>query len=310
MVYNERVQLREDSFLSEKKTIVLEDLNADEASNLLGTQDRNLNVLAQSFGYTIYYRDNVFTIEDCPDEVAQKIEEVLHALLKQAERGISITEQDVIYASRAVQHNEPVDFEEFSKKIVGRLASGKAIMPKTRGQLAFVNAMEEKAIVFAVGPAGTGKTFLAVTAAVVSRREKTVTDDRNMNLPLLFHGLYPELEYRPSLTALWRKYTASIICVREKKPICSIRSPRSPATSPAVENSIARHICQGRTQTDSMVRAVKGNAVLNGMSIGRKYSTARSRKIITAVRVMWDRVAGVVFRIGVMWFKLYVCMLS
>ena len=152
--------------MSEKKTIVLEDLNADEASNLLGTQDRNLNVLAQSFGYTIYYRDNVFTIEDCPDEVAQKIEEVLHALLKQAERGISITEQDVIYASRAVQHNEPVDFEEFSKKIVGRLASGKAIMPKTRGQLAFVNAMEEKAIVFAVGPAGTGKTFLAVTAAV------------------------------------------------------------------------------------------------------------------------------------------------
>ena len=100
--------------MSEKKTIVLEDLNADEASNLLGTQDRNLNVLAQSFGYTIYYRDNVFTIEDCPDEVAQKIEEVLHALLKQAERGISITEQDVIYASRAVQHNEPVDFEEFS----------------------------------------------------------------------------------------------------------------------------------------------------------------------------------------------------
>ena len=59
-----------------------------------------------------------------------------------------------------------------------------------------------------------------------------------------------------------------------------------------------------------MVRAVKGNAVLNGMSIGRKYSTARSMKIVTAVKVMWERVAGVVFRIGVMWFKLYVCMLS
>lgn len=152
--------------MSEKKTIVLEDLNSDEALNLLGTQDRNLNVLAESFGYTIYNRDNVFTIENCTAEDEARIREVLEALRKQAARGISISEQDVIYAARAVKKNEPVDFEAFSKKIVGRLANGKPVMPKTRGQLAFVNAMEEKAIVFAVGPAGTGKTFLAVTAAV------------------------------------------------------------------------------------------------------------------------------------------------
>lgn len=152
--------------MSEKKTIVLEDLNSDEALNLLGTQDRNLNVLAESFGYTIYNRDNVFTIENCTAEDEARIREVLEALRKQAARGINISEQDVIYAARAVKKNEPVDFEAFSKKIVGRLANGKPVMPKTRGQLAFVNAMEEKAIVFAVGPAGTGKTFLAVTAAV------------------------------------------------------------------------------------------------------------------------------------------------
>lgn len=152
--------------MSEKKTIVLEDLNSDEALNLLGTQDRNLNVLAESFGYTIYNRDNVFTIENCTAEDEARIREVLEALRKQAARGISISEQDVIYAARAVKKNEPVDFEAFSKKIVGRLANGKPVTPKTRGQLAFVNAMEEKAIVFAVGPAGTGKTFLAVTAAV------------------------------------------------------------------------------------------------------------------------------------------------
>lgn len=152
--------------MSEKKTIVLEDLNSDEALNLLGTQDRNLNVLAESFGYTIYNRDNVFTIENCTAEDEARIREVLEALRKQAARGISISEQDVIYAARAVKKNDPVDFEAFSKKIVGRLANGKPVMPKTRGQLAFVNAMEEKAIVFAVGPAGTGKTFLAVTAAV------------------------------------------------------------------------------------------------------------------------------------------------
>ena len=160
--------------MSEKKTIVLEDLNADEAGNLLGTQDRNLNVLAESFGYTIYYRDHVFTIEDCTDEDVEKIREVLLALCKQSAKGISISEQDVIYATRAIQHNEPVDFEEFSKKVVGRLANGKPIMPKTRGQLTFVNAMEEKAIVFAVGPAGTGKTFLAVTAAVSALKKGDV----------------------------------------------------------------------------------------------------------------------------------------
>ncbi|MBR2067471.1 MAG: PhoH family protein, partial [Solobacterium sp.] len=61
---------------------------------------------------------------------------------------------------------EAVDFEKYTKKFVGRTLAGKAIYPKTDGQYAFVEAMEKKTIVFAIGPAGTGKTYLAVIFAV------------------------------------------------------------------------------------------------------------------------------------------------
>ena len=85
-----------------------------------------------------------------------------------------MTEQDVIYACRLVSKSEEVGFEELGNTVIGRTLTGKTIAPKTKGQLAFVRAMEQKSIVFAIGPAGTGKTYLAVIKAVSSLKKGEV----------------------------------------------------------------------------------------------------------------------------------------
>ena len=152
--------------MEEKRTFVIDDMTTDEAMILIGTEDRNLRVLGDSFGHEIYFRDNTFTIDYCSKEDEQEIREVLDALVGQVKKGIAVGEQDVIYASRMVKKHRPIDFELMGAQVVGRTITGKVIAPRTRGQLKFVEAMAQKPIVFAIGPAGTGKTFLAVTAAV------------------------------------------------------------------------------------------------------------------------------------------------
>lgn len=137
-----------------------------QAMSLIGTEDRNLKVLEQCFGKEISFRDNTFTIQDCDDVVANQIQEVLMALYEVARKNQPVSEQDVTYACRLVAKSEKISFDNLSGTIIGRTLTGKAIAPKTKGQLEFVKSINQYPIVFAIGPAGTGKTFLAVIKAV------------------------------------------------------------------------------------------------------------------------------------------------
>ncbi|MBR2596674.1 MAG: PhoH family protein [Solobacterium sp.] len=141
-------------------------MNSTQAMSLIGTDDRNLEVLSDCFGKEIVFRDNTFTIKDCSESEAKQIQEVLMALYEVARKNQPVTEQDVIYACRLVARNENIRFDELSGMVIGRTLTGKAIAPKTKGQMSFVKAMHSHAVVFAIGPAGTGKTFLAVIEAV------------------------------------------------------------------------------------------------------------------------------------------------
>lgn len=160
--------------MNSTKTIKLEDLTSLQAMSLMGSQDRNLETLSQCFGKEIFYRDGVFTIHECSDELAKQIEDVLMALYEVARKNMPVSEQDVIYACRLVAKSEKVRFNDFSNMIISRTLTGKAIAPKTNGQMLFVKAMEESPIVFALGPAGTGKTFLAVIKAVAELKKGNV----------------------------------------------------------------------------------------------------------------------------------------
>ena len=148
------------------RTVILEDMNSTQAMSLIGTDDRNLEVLSECFGKEIVFRDNTFTIKDCSESEAKQIQEVLMALYEEARKNQPVSEQDVIYACRLVARNENIRFDELSGMVIGRTLTGKAIAPKTKGQMSFVKAMHSHAVVFAIGPAGAGKTFLAVIEAV------------------------------------------------------------------------------------------------------------------------------------------------
>lgn len=152
--------------MSTNKVISFSELDDKQALDLIGLHDKNLNILSECFGKKIFFRNNQFIINDVEAEIADQIEEVLMALYEVVKKNQSVSERDVLYAYRLVSKSEKVDFDNLSKKIIGRTLTGKVISPKTKGQLEFVNAMEKYDIVLAIGPAGTGKTYLAVIEAV------------------------------------------------------------------------------------------------------------------------------------------------
>ncbi len=141
----------------------MEHLSASEAAELIGYQDRNLNCLCELYGAEIIFRDNQFTIR-CQDPEA--VAEILQEMLKMIRRSQQISEQEIRYLVRTQRKQQAVDLGDLKSKVLARTHSGKAISPKTEGQRSFIEAMEKKTIVFAVGPAGTGKTYLAVAYAV------------------------------------------------------------------------------------------------------------------------------------------------
>lgn len=141
----------------------MEHLSASEAADLIGYQDRNLNCLCELYGAEIVFRDNQFTIR-CQDPEA--VAEILQEMLKMIRRSQQISEQEIRYLVRTQRKQQAVDLGDLKSKVLARTHSGKAISPKTEGQRSFIEAMEKKTIVFAVGPAGTGKTYLAVAYAV------------------------------------------------------------------------------------------------------------------------------------------------
>lgn len=158
----------------EKRLIKLEGMSDTDAMEIVGTHDRNLKALSQAFACEISFRDNAFLIQECDEETYKRIKNVLHALYEQIQRKKRIAEQDVVYASRLALRDEEIRFEELDEVIVGRTMSGKPVVPRTHGQKAFVDAMNENSIVFAIGPAGTGKTYLAVVKAVSALKKGEV----------------------------------------------------------------------------------------------------------------------------------------
>lgn len=158
--------LKEDKLLTESKIIRFQDLTMEEAINLVGAQDKNLQVLSKCFGKEIVFRQNDFVVGDCDELTFAQINEVLQGLYGVVKANHIISESDVLYAYRLVSKKEPAKLEQYFKKVVGKTISGKTICPKTTGQNTFVESMEKYDIVFAIGPAGTGKTYLAVVYAV------------------------------------------------------------------------------------------------------------------------------------------------
>ena len=140
--------------------------NPANIMSLVGVNDSNLKLLADGYDLTVADTGDGILI-DSPDEKKVKLViKVLAALEKVVNSGVSIAAPDVVSAMKMAEKGTVEFFGDLYNKILIRDAKGRPIRPKNAGQQAYIEAIQKTDIVFGIGPAGTGKTFLAVVMAV------------------------------------------------------------------------------------------------------------------------------------------------
>lgn len=139
--------------------------NPQEALTLFGTEDKNLRQMEEQLDVTIVSRGEKVNVSGLPEHVAV-VESVIGSLLALIRRGLSITERDVVYAVELAKKGKINQFEALYEDEITRNAKGKPIRVKTLGQRDYINAIKKNDLTFGIGPAGTGKTYLAVVMAV------------------------------------------------------------------------------------------------------------------------------------------------
>ena len=141
---------------------------------LFGEFDKNIRLIESELTVQIISREGVFKIIG-EEENAEKAFEVLSNLETVAENSDELTEQDIRYAVAMAQDGIKYNAAELGDNYVCITASGKPIRAKTVGQKKYIELIRENTVVFGIGPAGTGKTYLAVAMAVDAFRKKQVS---------------------------------------------------------------------------------------------------------------------------------------
>ncbi|MGG0152206.1 PhoH family protein [Bacillus mycoides] len=139
--------------------------NPNEVIALFGVNDAHLKVIERELSVSIVTRGESVRVSGA-DETVVLVEKILQQLLVVIRKGVSISERDVAYAIQLGQQGKIAQFEELYEEEIFKTAKGKSIRVKTMGQRRYIHAMKKNDIVFGIGPAGTGKTYLAVVMAV------------------------------------------------------------------------------------------------------------------------------------------------
>ena len=137
------------------------DIPAEHSSNIFGSCDAYVKKIERTLKVTIIARDSELKLVGAEGAV-KRAASVFAQLLELSKRGNTITEQNVDYALS-------LSFEALSEldaDVIARTVLGKPIKPKTIGQKEYIDAIKKRMIVFGVGPAGTGKTYLAMAMAI------------------------------------------------------------------------------------------------------------------------------------------------
>ena len=145
----------------------------EQIINVFGSFDENIKRIEQTYGVKITNRGTELKISG-EDEAADRAGRAIEGLLLLAAKGETIDEQKVRYLIDLVSSGNEDKIGEMAKDVVCITAKGRPVKVKTLGQQRYMKAILKNTITIGVGPAGTGKTYLAVAAAVAAFREKAV----------------------------------------------------------------------------------------------------------------------------------------
>ncbi|MBR3165729.1 MAG: PhoH family protein, partial [Lachnospiraceae bacterium] len=142
-------------------------------SNVCGQFDVHMKKIEKKLGVELIARDGVIKIVGAESSV-RNTKNVLGNLLMLSERGNDITDQSVDYILSLAREEKTEELAVMDKDILCRTVAGKPIKPKTLGQKKYIDTIREKMICFGLGPAGTGKTYLAMAMAIQAFKDQEV----------------------------------------------------------------------------------------------------------------------------------------
>lgn len=147
--------------------------DTSEGQALFGPHDQLLKIIEQGTDARIVTRGGEIVIYGTPSE-QERLQHLFDVLLTLIRRGITLTERDVRYAEEMAHKHKVDELLDLYEEEIGTTYKGTVIRPQTLGQRHYMSAIKKHDIVFGIGPAGTGKTFLAVVFAVVALKHNKV----------------------------------------------------------------------------------------------------------------------------------------
>lgn len=132
---------------------------------LFGKYDQNLKLMEQELNIKVVRREDGLKVSG-PEDQVKKTTELIEYLLDIVDSGKDVKKRDIVYALRLSDKEKGIDFKRLAKEKIEVSAKGAVVTPKTKGQIDYIEAIKHYDLVFGVGPAGTGKTYLAMAMAV------------------------------------------------------------------------------------------------------------------------------------------------
>ena len=149
-------------------------LSDHEAATLFGRHDEHLKLVEQAFGVQVGARGLDMTVTG-PEPAVRQVSRLFDQLLDIIRQGRYVRREEVLYAIQALQEHGDLDLHAIYLDKIPVLSKRQFVTPKTAGQKAYVEAIRKYDIVFAIGPAGTGKTYLATAMAVAALKAQEVS---------------------------------------------------------------------------------------------------------------------------------------